>query len=552
MSRHPELTPISSSMCHSPPARARCLPETGFLRRRLRLVGVLALVPPLIFLVPAAATAQVTQPAQAAEQALVASEVSVSAEEALLRLEFATGEILTVSLTGGRLVLDGNDVGPASPGQALDRAWREFLGRAISTEAEALPALLLGWRPPANLPPDQAESAELLADRIAAALNAVQIAPARSGSVRIHVDETLTIGTAETVPLPLVLFRSQTRVEGRIEGDVVVAGGTLDLAPGARVEGNVSWFGAQILGDRTSVTGSIEEIPGLADLLDEIETVDSAAAVSGVTEDLGDQIRREVRAATREAIASSSRGSGSRDSSALGRIGGGFVNLFRTLLSFAILLGAAMALVHFLPRRAEVIAETVRASMGRSVLVGLAGVVLAFPLWIVGIVLLAVSIIGIPVLALWIPAMPLAVATAILIGYLAVALVLGGRLWRGDARTFAGLDLTQPAGQIGIGLAALLGTFALAGVLGMGGPWFGVFQGVLLATGIALSGLAGCIGLGAVILSKAGQDTRFAGDAWGVAASGEATSVMAASRPVASGAVEGGGAQGDGGPEADG
>jgi len=542
MSRHPEHSPRSVRI----PARSHALYTA------LCTAPVRALVPALLLLIPLEAATQDSVPAPVAELApaadlaqgaalaLVASEVTVSAVEASLRLEFTTGETLTVSLANGRVVLDGSTVGPAPSGEGLDRAWRALLGRAITTETEALPALLLGWQPPGELPSDQAQAAELLVDRVATALDAIRIPSPRSGAVRIHVDETLTIGAMESVPLPLLLFRSRVRVEGRVEGDVVVAGGTLDLAPGARIEGNVRWSGAEILGDRTTVTGAIEEIPGLADLVAGIGSGDAATAVPSGAGDFGDQIRREVRAATREAITSSARGTGGRGSTSLGRIGDAFANLFRTLLSLAILLGAALALVHFFPQRAEVIAQTVRASSGRSVLVGVAGMILAFPLWIVGIVVLAISIIGIPFLVVWIPVMPLALATAILIGYLAAARALGGRLFQGEARRLAGLDLNEPVGQIGIGLAALLGAFALAGILGMGGPWFGVFQGVLLATGVVLSGLAASIGLGAVILSKVGQDTRFAGDGWDAMAGGDPDGLRAATAAAPAATSEGG------------
>src|SRR5690606_7641527 len=151
----------------------------------------------------------------------------------------------------------------------------------------------------------------------------------------------------------------------------------------------------------------------------------------------------------------------------------------RTAVPFGMRLGAGLALLYFFPRRVEVIARTARASTVRSGLVGLAGIVLAVPLWVVGFVLLAVSIIGIPLILLWAPAVPLAVGAAIVAGYLAVAHNLGRWISGEEPSPGSGtFGAGTPATHIGVGLLVLLGAFAVANVFEMGGAWFRVFEHV--------------------------------------------------------------------------
>ena len=109
----------------------------------------------------------------------------------------------------------------------------------------------------------------------------------------------------------------------------------------------------------------------------------------------------------------------------------------------------------------------------------------------------------------------LAFVAALAVGYLAVARNLGQWLALRDFPALSGLDTTRPAVHIGAGLVALLAAFALSSVFRMGGSWFGVFRGILLAAGITATVIAICVGFGAVILSRAGRDPAFTGPGWG-------------------------------------
>jgi hypothetical protein len=99
-------------------------------------------------------------------------------------------------------------------------------------------------------------------------------------------------------------------------------------------------------------------------------------------------------------------------------------------------------------------------------------------------------------------------------GYVAVARNLGGWLARHDMSRISGLDATRPAVQIGGGLVLLLAAYALANVFEMAGPLFGVFGGLFLFVAIAATMAAISVGLGAVILSRAGQSPDFTRRPW--------------------------------------
>lgn len=98
----------------------------------------------------AEAYARTAQEQAAAPDAIVAAEVAVSNSEARLHVERADGETLTVALSGGRVLVDGRDVGGYSPGDELDRSWRALLRAAIDTPPEELAVLLSAWPPPAG------------------------------------------------------------------------------------------------------------------------------------------------------------------------------------------------------------------------------------------------------------------------------------------------------------------------------------------------------------------------------------------------------------------
>jgi hypothetical protein len=482
------------------------------------------------------ATALTPETAVAQEREILFNQVTVSSAEASLRLELGEGEELSVVFRDGRVLVDGAEAGRYTRGDALETAWRELLREAIALENAALARLLLEWSASDELTGDGANVARAVEERFRGTLAVTAARPAttftlpagqeaqgvlelllrdtgrlreltaaardlRPNGLRIHTGESVSVGADERIEGSLLLLDGDLELDGTVEGDVFLIGGRIHLGSDARINGDLRWAGATVEGNRSAVRGRIREIVPVADRPEA---------------DLRQQIRREVEAATAQAVRAERRAAPSRGRArgVVGNLVGGVAGLIQTVMTFAILLGIGLAVLYFFPRNLEVVARTARNSTGRAAAVGLAGIVLAFPTWFLGLLVLVVSIIGIPLALVWIPGFPLALALATGLGYLAVARNLGQWVSGHDIQGMEGFDANRPAVQIGMGLAILLGAFALGHVFQIGGPWFGFFKGLLMAAGIFLTLAAACVGFGAVLLSRGGRDTTFAGMPW--------------------------------------
>lgn len=183
----------------------------------------------------------------------------------------------------------------------------------------------------------------------------------------------------------------------------------------------------------------------------------------------------------------------------------GFSHLMSLVVLYVILLIIGIATIVFGGRKyIEGVADTVRHATMRSFLVGLAGAFLTLPAFVLGIIALAISIIGIPGLLAWIPGFPLAVAVALLLGYIAVAHAAGESL---AERRYSGAEWFQRSNSYyflisGIGL--LLAFFIAGAAVSMVGPWLGFITGLLRFFAVIVTLVAFCTGFGAVLLSRAG------------------------------------------------
>lgn len=183
----------------------------------------------------------------------------------------------------------------------------------------------------------------------------------------------------------------------------------------------------------------------------------------------------------------------------------GLGSVFSLLVVYAILFAIAVGVIFFGGRKyIEGVADTARQMTMRSWLVGLAGTFLVVPAFILGIIALAVSIVGIPALLVWVPLFPLAVVLSFGLGYLAVAHAAGEGL---AERRFYGSDWFKRSNSyyfILNGLGLMLALFIAAGVVQMAGPFFGFIRGLLTFLGVVLTWAAFTIGFGAVLVSRAG------------------------------------------------
>jgi hypothetical protein len=217
------------------------------------------------------------------------------------------------------------------------------------------------------------------------------------------------------------------------------------------------------------------------------------------------QVRQAEARATAEARVQRRAERPARSTSPFRHITRGLAGIFSLLVTYFVLFAIGVAVIFFGGRKyIEGVADTARRAPTRSLLVGLAGAFLVIPAFILGIIALAISIIGIPALLVWAPGFPLAVALAGLLGYLGVAHALGEVL---AERRFEGSDWFQRSNSYyfllsGIGL--LLALFIAGNVVHMAGPWMSGIRGLIMFFGGVGTFLAVAIGFGAVLLSRAG------------------------------------------------
>jgi hypothetical protein len=490
------------------------------LRKTVVALGVTALVLPL--------------PGLAQVREVVSKEVAVGRDEASLRLEFADEGRLEISFEDGIVYVDGDVVGAFEPGGELESAWRELLGEAVALDDGPLAEALADWTVPASLAGELADIAQEIDQALEEALTdgdirlssddgsvsisigdesaLVQLllgSVSRLGiledalegldrDVHVHVDEDLVIPSGTVVEGTVVVIEGTIRIEGEVDGDVVVVGGAIDLRDGSRVRGEVRVADARVLRNQGVVDRGIVDVQG--------EERDVEA-------ELRDRLREEIRAEVRSEGRDGTRsGRGDDHSFSLmapfrpvaRAVGGVAEKLFAVLILG--LVGAAV--LAFAGDRLDVISETARRAPGRSAMVGFAGSFLLIPVWILGTIALAVSIIGIPVMIAWLPLFPLAACAAGVVGYLAVARNAGEWLadseypWTGWIRKSNSL-MTMVGGLAGLMLA-----FIAAHVVSIL-PFLDFVSGLLAAAGIVITVIAIQIGFGAVLLTRAGRRREY-------------------------------------------
>lgn len=211
--------------------------------------------------------------------------------------------------------------------------------------------------------------------------------------------------------------------------------------------------------------------------------------------------RRAERAAERASSASRS----TRRFGPIHYISEGIAGIFSLLVTYFVLFAIAFVTIMFGGRRfIEGVGDTARHATGRSMLVGLAAGFLVIPAFILGIIALVISIVGIPGLLVWLPGYPVAVALALMLGYLGVAHAAGEAL---AERRFYMADWFERGNSYYFllsGLGLLLAAFFASQVVHMAGPWLGFIKGILAFFGFAVTFSALCTGLGAVLLSRGG------------------------------------------------
>lgn len=282
------------------------------------------------------------------------------------------------------------------------------------------------------------------------------------------------VAAGETVDGDVVVIGGNLRVLGTVRGDAVVAGGDLFLDPGGQILGDVNVAGGEFHDAGGRIGGEVRTVNGAAD------GVPARTAVAAQT--------ARTRGTWFTPIAE------------------GISGLVGTLALGLLLGGAGALLVFYALPSLRTTSETVRASPARAAAVGLAATFLVLPAFVALIVLLAVSIVGIPLLVLAVPLYPLAVLGAFGWGLLATAHAVGERTAEQRAELFG--RFRNAYGYLWAGLALLVVPLLAANLLTIARLEL-LSDLVKLAAGAA-AWAGATVGLGAVILSRAGRSRSFA------------------------------------------
>jgi hypothetical protein len=306
-----------------------------------------------------------------------------------------------------------------------------------------------------------------------AASGVTAVAPAPTGTAeavvrtavsrgdRVRFGESLRIAANERVEGDVVVFGGSADVDGEITEDLVVFGGSLRLGPQAVVRGEVTVMG-----------GSLDRAPG-AQIFGRINEVTGGPWM----------FRR-----------------GWRWSNLFGSFWSRVGSLAATVLRLTLFVLLGFVIVAFGRNAIEQVAARTAATPLRSGLIGLLAEVLFLPVLIITCVVLAVSIVGIPLLAL-VPFAVLLLMLVMLVGFVGLAFHVGRRL----AATLGWVE-PGPYAALAIGVVTI-GAVTLVAKLGaLAG---GFLLAPLTAVGYFVEYVAWTVGFGAALLYWYETQTRF-------------------------------------------
>lgn len=456
----------------------------------------------------------------AQERIVVANTIVVSGDEASLRLEFSDGDHLELSFVDGIVHAGGESLGRFEPDGEADRAWRMLLADVLSLTNGPLAQRLLEWQPGETASVAEHGLLEDLDERLESALARPGLAPPAGGDIHALDESDWAAALAEVArnegiwdairqvdPAAFSVLATENHVVPAgevVEGDILVPSGRrLDVR--GTVRGDVILVhatlavheGGRVLGDVRHVDSRIERMGGtlagnVADMVRERRRADERER---------DRLRAEI---LREVRAEEAHMHRHRRPSFFGRIGSALSGVVATAVAFAVLGVLASVASMAAGGRGDLIAKAVRHDAARSAAVGLAGGFVTVPVFVLGVVALAVTIIGIPGLLVWVPLFWPAVAAAVFVGFVAVARNVGLVVLD---RGYGFLAWANPGDRVHATLAGL-GAIFLPMAVGQALdplPLIGWAGGLLQAFFWMAVAAAAVTGFGAVLTTRGGQ-----------------------------------------------
>jgi len=300
----------------------------------------------------------------------------------------------------------------------------------------------------------------------------------------------LTVPRGQVVDGDVVAPFGDVRVEGEVTGDVTVGKGNLVLTEGALIGGDaVVNGGGQLLNEGGRVLGEMRVNSAHGDE-DEVAEAEEAAGVRGASQSAAENLRIHRHGWW-------------------GTMADGFEGLISTLTFALILCGLGAGIVFYALPQLDRVTHVVRSDTGRAAGLGLAAAFLVLPAFVIACLVLIVTIIGIPVLALFAPLFWAAMAAAWFYGLIAVAHTIGERTAE-QSGSFASMRRNAYT-YVFTGVGLLLAPLVVGNLLKLTG-FLGWLGSLVNGLGWALVIVAGLVGFGAVAFTRGG--TR-AGWPWG-------------------------------------
>jgi hypothetical protein len=431
--------------------------------------------------------------------------VAISSDSRILTFRFDGDAKLELALTGGRVLIDGAQVGRYNPGGALEGAWQDLLADLARVPTPLAVLRARAWAP-SGLTGDELAAENELRRRliaIAPATGAVLtprpipaaaagglVADIRSFDDLTHLEPLLwrasqlsgadlkvtvpdghafaghySVGTGDELEGHLLVLHGDADIFGTVRGNVVTVDGDVVVHPGAAVTGSVLAIGGRVRDEGGDIRGS------------SLTLSDPQTAVAVPLAPAGGEWGVAARR------------------------GAGLAGVFVTLM----LMGAG--LVAFARPQMQIVADTVGHSFGRAFLAGLLGQILVIPTFGMIIVGLALTVVGILLVPFAVAVYALLAVVTLIGGFLAVAHAMGEVRAR---RRMAAGALGVATGGYAYIATGLLAAIALW-VVWVGFGWVPIAGRLIEVAAILVTWLLATVGFGAALLSRLGLRDNFAG-----------------------------------------
>ena len=281
---------------------------------------------------------------------------------------------------------------------------------------------------------------------------------------RVGIFNSVAVDRDQIVDGQVVTVFGSSRIDGEVKDQVVAVFGSIDLGPESRVNGDVTVVGGELRRAPGSIVDGSEREIGLGGA--------PTFNISGLPWWDGVYLFHPF--------------------SSTARLMG---TVFRLVL--LTLLGAIALLIAREP--VERIAGRVTAEPLKAAVVGVLAELLFFPLLVLTCVILAITIIGIPLL-LFVPFLIVGLLFVLLGGFIGAAYGVGGL-----AGARLGSDDGQPYVRLSIGILIILTPLLLARMFGvLGGPMY-LFAGIMAAIAFLVEYVVWTMGFGAALMGMFGR-----------------------------------------------